>query len=228
MTLRINARMFGFIPAPILYGLGSLAPIKRMIRAVLKDLGIPKDVFEFVNWLTRYDTAKRLRLSRAPALSCRRFASYAPRIWDYWGAQSRPGSVHRSKPRGPRPEPGGGRHRRFVGHRQGNGAQARLGGREGAAGRAERKSWLKPRRRSKRQAARRGSTPAMSRSLRPAMRWLPESSDHGTCDYLINNAGRLIRRGIINSFDRFHDFERTMQLNYFGALRLIMWAFCPK
>ena len=51
--------------------------------------------------------------------------------------------------------------------------------------------------------------------------------DHGSCEYLINNAGRSIRRGIINSLDRFHDFERTMQLNYFGALRLIM-GFLPK
>src|ERR1700687_3140805 len=51
--------------------------------------------------------------------------------------------------------------------------------------------------------------------------------DHGSCDYLINNAGRSIRRGIVNSFERFHDFERTMQLNYFGALRLIM-GFLPK
>jgi NAD(P)-dependent dehydrogenase (short-subunit alcohol dehydrogenase family) len=42
----------------------------------------------------------------------------------------------------------------------------------------------------------------------------------------VNNAGRSIRRGVINSFDRFHDFERTMQLNYFGALRLIM-GFLP-
>src|SRR5438046_9591251 len=50
--------------------------------------------------------------------------------------------------------------------------------------------------------------------------------DHGTCDFLVNNAGRSIRRGIINSLDRFHDFERTMQLNYFGALRLIM-GFLP-
>ena len=51
--------------------------------------------------------------------------------------------------------------------------------------------------------------------------------EHGACDYLVNNAGRSIRRGVINSFDRFHDFERTMQLNYFGALRLIM-GFLPK
>jgi NAD(P)-dependent dehydrogenase (short-subunit alcohol dehydrogenase family) len=51
--------------------------------------------------------------------------------------------------------------------------------------------------------------------------------EHGVCDYLVNNAGRSIRRGVANSLDRFHDFERTMQLNYFGALRLIM-GFLPK
>jgi NAD(P)-dependent dehydrogenase (short-subunit alcohol dehydrogenase family) len=38
----------------------------------------------------------------------------------------------------------------------------------------------------------------------------------------INNAGRSIRRGIESSFDRLHDYERTMQVNYFGALRLTM------
>ena len=47
-------------------------------------------------------------------------------------------------------------------------------------------------------------------------------ADHGKVDILVNNAGRSIRRAIHASFDRFHDFERTMQLNYFGALRLIM------
>ena len=43
-----------------------------------------------------------------------------------------------------------------------------------------------------------------------------------TVDFLVNNAGRSIRRSIKLSQDRFHDFERTMQLNYFGAIRLIM------
>jgi NAD(P)-dependent dehydrogenase (short-subunit alcohol dehydrogenase family) len=42
---------------------------------------------------------------------------------------------------------------------------------------------------------------------------------------LVNNAGRSIRRGVENSYERFHDFERTMQLNYFGALR-VTWACC--
>ncbi len=41
-------------------------------------------------------------------------------------------------------------------------------------------------------------------------------------DFLVNNAGRSIRRSVKLSHDRFHDFERTMQLNYFGAIRLIM------
>jgi NAD(P)-dependent dehydrogenase (short-subunit alcohol dehydrogenase family) len=39
---------------------------------------------------------------------------------------------------------------------------------------------------------------------------------------LINNAGRSIRRAVHESVDRFHDFERTMQLNYFGAVRLVL------
>ncbi|HVT36478.1 MAG TPA: SDR family oxidoreductase, partial [Nevskiaceae bacterium] len=46
--------------------------------------------------------------------------------------------------------------------------------------------------------------------------------DFGHVDILVNNAGRSIRRAVFESFERFHDFERTMQLNYFGAVRMIM------
>ena len=52
-------------------------------------------------------------------------------------------------------------------------------------------------------------------------------AEHRHVDILINNAGRSIRRSVKSSFDRFHDFERTMQLNYFGALKLI-FGFAPK
>ncbi len=50
--------------------------------------------------------------------------------------------------------------------------------------------------------------------------------DHGTIDILINNAGRSIRRSVALSYDRFHDFERTIQLNYLGTVKLIM-GFLP-
>lgn len=45
-------------------------------------------------------------------------------------------------------------------------------------------------------------------------------ADHGHVDVLVNNAGMSIRRKVVHSRERFHDFERPMQLNYFAALRL--------
>jgi len=45
---------------------------------------------------------------------------------------------------------------------------------------------------------------------------------HGHVDVLVNNAGRSIRRSLALSYERFHDFERTVQLNYLGAVRLIL------
>ena len=47
-------------------------------------------------------------------------------------------------------------------------------------------------------------------------------ADHPAVDVLVNNAGRSIRRSVAESGERFHDFQRTMQLNYFGAVRLIL------
>lgn len=44
----------------------------------------------------------------------------------------------------------------------------------------------------------------------------------GAVDYLVNNAGRSIRRSLELTHDRFHDFERMMAVNYFGAVRLTM------
>ena len=48
------------------------------------------------------------------------------------------------------------------------------------------------------------------------------STELPSVDFVVNNAGRSIRRSLRLSHDRFHDFERTMQLNYFGAIRLVM------
>ena len=47
-------------------------------------------------------------------------------------------------------------------------------------------------------------------------------ADHRAVDILVNNAGRSIRRSVALSYDRFHDFERTIQLNYLGTIKLIM------
>jgi short-subunit dehydrogenase len=45
---------------------------------------------------------------------------------------------------------------------------------------------------------------------------------HGQVDVLVNNAGKSIRRSVDRSYDRFHDYQRTMQLNYFAPVKLIL------
>ena len=47
-------------------------------------------------------------------------------------------------------------------------------------------------------------------------------ADRGHVDMLVNNAGRSIRRSLELSYDRMHDFERTMAINYFGPVRLTL------
>jgi NAD(P)-dependent dehydrogenase (short-subunit alcohol dehydrogenase family) len=228
MTMRLNARMFGFIPAPILYGLGSLAPIKRMVRAVLTDLGIPRDVFQFVNWPTRYDNREAAKALKGSGIAVPQLDSYAAKLWDYWERNLDPDLfIDRTL---------SGRVKDKVivitGASSGIGRATAL--KMAAAGA---KVILVARGEEKLVETKAEIEAAGGRCWMVAADVSDMAScdalvarvlkEHGACDYLVNNAGRSIRRGVVNSFDRFHDFERTMQLNYFGALRLIM-GFLPK
>jgi NAD(P)-dependent dehydrogenase (short-subunit alcohol dehydrogenase family) len=227
MTMRINARMFGFIPAPILYGIGALSPVKRMVRAVLKDLGIPKDAFDFINWPTRYDNREAAKALKGSGIAVPPLDSYAAKLWDYWERNLDPDLfIDHSL---------SGRVKDKVvvvtGASSGIGKATALklasaGARVMLVARGEEKlidtkkeietaggkSWI--------------YTCDVSDMASCDALVAKVLKDHSGCDYLINNAGRSIRRGVLNSLDRFHDFERTMQLNYFGALRLIM-GFLP-
>jgi NAD(P)-dependent dehydrogenase (short-subunit alcohol dehydrogenase family) len=227
MTLRVNAKLFGFIPAPILYGLGSLAPVKRAMKAVLTDLGIPRDVFPFVNWPTRYDNREATKALKGSGIAVPDLESYAWVLWDYWERHLDPDLfVDRSLE---------GRVRGKVvvvtGASSGIGRATALRLAEAGA-----KVILVARGEEKLVATKAdidalGGTAFIQTADISDMascdalvaRVLKE---HGGCDFLVNNAGRSIRRSIVNSLDRFHDFERTMQLNYFGAIRLIM-GFLP-
>ena len=228
MTMRLNARMFGFIPAPILYGLGSLAPVKRMVRAVLTDLGVPRDVFQFINWPTRYDNRETAKALKGSGIAVPELKTYAPKLWDFWERNLDPdlfidrtlsGKVKDRVVVVTGASSGIGKATAIK--LAGAGAKVILVARgeeklvetkkeiEAAGGRC----WMYT-----------ADVSDLASCDALVARVLKE---HGVCDYLVNNAGRSIRRGVINSFDRFHDFERTMQLNYFGALRLIM-GFLPK
>ncbi len=228
MTMRLNARMFGFIPAPILYGIGSLSPIKRMAKAVLTDLGIPRDVFQFINWPTRYDNREATKALKGSGIAVPPLETYAPTLWDYWERNLDPDLfIDRSL---------SGRVKGKVvvvtGASSGIGKataikMAAAGAKVILVARGEEKL-LETMKEIETAGGFSAIFPCdvsdMASCDALVARVLKE---HGGCDYLVNNAGRSIRRGVINSFDRFHDYERTMQLNYFGALRLIM-GFLPK
>ena len=228
MTMRINAKMFGFIPAPILYGLGSLAPVKRAIRVVLTDLGIPRDVFQFINWPTRYDNREAAKALKGSGIAVPPLESYAPKLWDYWERNLDPDL--------------------FIDHSLSGRVKGKVVVVTGSSSGIGKATALKladaganvilvARGEDKLQETK----AEIDRNGGKAWIYTADIADiascdalvqrvlkeHGVCDFLVNNAGRSIRRGVINSFDRFHDFERTMQLNYFGALRLIM-GFLPK
>ncbi len=227
MTMRVNARMFGFIPAPILYGIGSLSPIKRMVRAVLKDLGIPKDAFEFINWPTRYDNREAVKALKGSGIVAPPLESYAAKLWDYWERNLDPDLfIDRSL---------SGRVEDKVvvvtGASSGIGRAtamklASAGARVMLVARGEEKL-LDTQKEIEAKGGRSWTYTCDVSDMASCDALVAKVlKDHGACDYLINNAGRSIRRGVLNSLDRFHDFERTMQLNYFGALRLIM-GFLP-
>ncbi len=227
MTMRVNARMFGFIPAPILYGIGALSPIKRMVRAVLKDLGIPKDAFDFINWPTRYDNREAAKALKGSGIDVPPLDSYAAKLWDYWERNLDPDL--------------------FIDHSLSGRIKDKVVVVTGASSGIGKATALKlASAGAKVMLVARGEEKLLDtkKEIEAAggRSWIYSADvsdmascdalvakvlkDHAGCDYLINNAGRSIRRGVLNSLDRFHDFERTMQLNYFGALRLIM-GFLP-
>jgi NAD(P)-dependent dehydrogenase (short-subunit alcohol dehydrogenase family) len=228
MAMRINARMFGFIPAPIVYGLASLAPVKRAIRVLLTDLGIPRDVFQFINWPTRYDNREAEKALKGSGIKVPPLPSYAAKLWDYWERNLDPDLfIDRSL---------SGRVRDRVvvvtGGSSGIGHATALklaeaGAKVVVVARDPEK--LAATKAAIEQAGGRCFTYSCDLADMTAIDGLAKRilADHGTVDFLVNNAGRSIRRSVLSSVDRFHDFERTMQLNYFGAVKLIL-AFLPR
>ena len=228
MTMRVNARMFGFIPAPIVYGLASLAPVKRAMKVMLTDLGIPRDVFQFVNWPTRYDNREAAKALKGSGIEVPPLSSYATKLWDYWERNLDPDLfIDRTL---------AGRVKDKVvvvtGGSSGIGHATALKLAEAGAKVvivARDPEKLAGTKQEIEAAGGRCYTYSCDLTDMAAIDTLAKKilADHGSVEYLVNNAGRSIRRAVLNSLDRFHDFERTMQLNYFGAVKLIL-AFLPK
>jgi NAD(P)-dependent dehydrogenase (short-subunit alcohol dehydrogenase family) len=223
MNLFINAALLGFIPRGVKKGLMAIAPLRRVRNAVMKDLGLPEDILAFVNYPTRFDSRDAQAMLKGTGIACPNLKDYAWRLWDYWERHLDP-DLHIDRTlRGTV----GGKVVLVTGGSSGIGlATAHRFAEAGATtiicGRDQDKLDE-----ACREAKAKGyefiAYPADIADMADCDRFVQQLLlDHGGVDFLINNAGRSIRRAIEGSYDRFHDFERTMQLNYFGALRVTM------
>lgn len=223
MSLRINAALFGFIPKAIKKGMMSLTPVRRVRNAIMKDLGLPDDIMQFVNYPTRFDNRDTAIALKGSGISCPHLEDYSTKIWDYWERNLDPDLFIDRTLRGQV----AGKVVLVTGGSSGIGLAAAHKIAEAGAitiicGRDEDKLAE-----AKKEINARGfdvvTYAADVADMADCDRFVQLLlANHGAVDVLVNNAGRSIRRGIESSYDRFHDFERTMQLNYFGALRLTM------
>ncbi|MRV72206.1 SDR family oxidoreductase [Duganella sp. FT92W] len=223
MSIRINAALFGFIPKSIKKGVMALTPVRRVRDAVMKDLGLPPDLMNFINYPTRFDNRDTTKALKGTGIACPPLDSYAAPVWDYWERNLDPDLFIDHTLRGQV----AGKVVLVTGGSSGIGLAAAHKLAEAGAitiicGRDEEKLAE-----AKKEVEDRGFELITYSADLSDMADIDRFAkvlleNHGGVDVLVNNAGRSIRRAIESSYDRFHDFERTMQLNYFGALRLTM------
>jgi len=230
MNLFVNAALLGFIPKAVKKGLMALAPVRRIRAAVMKDLGVPDDMLTFVNYPTRFDCRETQAALKGSGITCPNLNDYAWRLWDYWERHLDPDLFIDRSLKGT----AGGKVVLITGGSSGIGLAAACKFAEAGAvtiicARGEDKladavkeivAFAKERGAKDPQVFSYSVDIADEAGCAAFMQELNDK--HGGVDFLINNAGRSIRRAIEASYDRFHDFERTMQLNYFGCLRVTM------
>jgi thioester reductase-like protein len=223
MALRIDKKLTDALPKGVGSMLMQLPALKGVRRSILDDLHIPEEVVEFVGLTAQFDTRDTERALRGSGIELPELDSYAYRLWDYWERNLDPdlfkdrsfeGAVN-------------GRTVVITGASSGIGRAAAL--KIAAAGGIP---LLVARTREKLEEVRdeivaRGGTayvyPCDLADLDAIEATVGEIlSEHASVDMLVNNAGRSIRRSVALSYDRFHDYQRTMQLNYFGAIKMIM------
>ena len=222
-TLRFDPRVFNFMPSVLRDLLAKLPPVKRLKSTLFERFGLPESAAVLMKYETHYDSRNTQALLEGTGISVPKLASYAPAVWDYWERNLDPDLFI------DRTLEGQVRDRLVLI----TGASAGIG-KATAVRLAEAGARVVITARSEDKLA--DTVAAIEELGGTAFAYTGDASDledcdrlveqvvaeHGPVDILVNNAGRSIRRSVELAYDRFHDFERTMQLNYFGALRMIL------
>jgi NAD(P)-dependent dehydrogenase (short-subunit alcohol dehydrogenase family) len=226
-AMRVDQNVTNAVPPPVRAGVMALPTVKRIRDQLYRDLGIPPAAMENRDFRAKFDARDTQRALTGTGIAVPPLSTYAPRIWDYWERNLDP-DLFRERSLASSIS---GKKILITGASSGIGLETAL-----KVGEAGGEVLLVSRTREKleevaRKVEEAGGVahvhPADLSDLADIDRLAAEVLDeHGGVDVLINNAGRSIRRSVARSYDRFHDYERTMQLNYFGALKLIL-AFLP-
>ena len=223
MSMRLDPQMLDVVPPAVRGGLMMLSPVQRVVDTVLSDLGIPRQVLVYVNYPTTFDCSNTLEALEGSGISVPPLATYADRLWDYWERNLDP-DLFKDRSLGGAI---GGKVVMITGASSGIGHETAL--KVGEAGgivllvarSADKLEELKVE--IEELGGEAHVHPCDLSDVEDVERMANEVlAQHGHVDVLVNNAGRSIRRSVELSYDRFHDFQRTMQLNYFGALKLIL------
>src|SRR3954471_12304600 len=222
-VMRVDRKLTQMLPKGVLSYAMKIPALKGVQDSVLADLGIPKEVMEYVGLTATFDARDAQRALKGSGIELPPLETYADKLWDYWERHLDPDLF---------------KDRSFEGAVNGKtvvitGASSGIG--EAAAIKIARAGGIpilvarnKDKLEETKQKIERAGGTAYTYSCDIAD---PDSvdrffeqifDDHAAIDMLVNNAGRSIRRSIALSYDRFHDFERTIQLNYLGAIRMIM------
>jgi NAD(P)-dependent dehydrogenase (short-subunit alcohol dehydrogenase family) len=202
---------------------GRVPEVIELRDALLAEIGIPPEVLPHMSFPTVFEDSETRAVLPDTGISCPDFADYAPVLYRYWREHLDPNRARRSGPRGPLD----GRTVMITGASSGIGRDTAL--RVAAEGGipllvARRADELEKVRAEIEERGGQASVYTCDITDAGSVDKLVSRAlaDHGRVDMLVNNAGRSIRRSVRLSYDRFHDYERTMAINYFGAVRLTL------
>jgi NAD(P)-dependent dehydrogenase (short-subunit alcohol dehydrogenase family) len=223
MSARLDTAMVSALRSAFRVPPEALTPLARVADRLLSEIGIPRSLVGLLDYPTTFDDTHARRLLHAAGVRVPPLEDYAWRLWDYWERQLRA-----ELPRAVRLRRAvAGKIVLVTGGSCGIGRATAL---KLAAAGARLIIVARDRERLERVRAELAAAGAQASAYgcdlanaEDCQRLLARLlAEHRRIDVLINNAGHSIRRGIDATYERFHDYERLMGINYFAAVRLTL------
>ena len=223
MTVRLDSDVTEPATGVARTALKLFPPAKRAAKIALGRLGLPAELLTYVDYPTSFDSTEAQKALKGSGIEVPPLESYAPRVWDYWERNLDPDLFRdRSLSAAVR-----GKVVLITGASSGIGKATAVKVADAGATVLLVARSIDKLEETKDEITAGGGTAHIHKCDMSDIDDIERMAEevlayHGHVDILVNNAGRSIRRSIALSYDRYHDYERTIRLNYLGAVRLIL------